>query len=200
MTKETESWQERRLSERFILYRKGDPAATCCPPTGPCYCNSKMIPEALARQIQEHPLKLDSTAIVPTPAKRRNSTYLALACANAVSQGQMTRKFRQMFENPPVKEPPTLLSRAQVQQAIQESRMRRNSIASVIGSSIPAPIMETDPTFPTSPPPPKPVQPVHQPQHYGSMISLTSSKVAPPKPAKPIHQQYSPTNGSIIPF
>ena len=33
-------------------------------------------------------------------ARRRNSTYLALACANAVSQGSMTRKVRQMFESP----------------------------------------------------------------------------------------------------
>ena len=31
--------------------------------------------------------------------RRRNSTYLALACANAVSQGAMTRKVRQIFEN-----------------------------------------------------------------------------------------------------
>jgi hypothetical protein len=47
----------------------------------------------------------DKMPTFPAPSggeavRRRNSTYLALACANAVSQGSMTRKVRQMFESP----------------------------------------------------------------------------------------------------
>ena len=99
------------------------------------------------------------------PGKRMsNSTYLALACANAVSQGSMTRKFRAMFEQQPAKEPPALMSRAEVKMAIQESRMRRNSIASSTASLPVAPPPPSPPTYsngtdPTTPTKPAVAQP-----------------------------------------
>lgn len=121
-------------------------------------CSSCCI---MTDQMLMGPLGADETV---APGKRMsNSTYLALACANAVSQGSMTRKFRAIFEQQPAKDPPPLLSRAQVQQAIHESRMRRNSIACSSPSSPSSPPLPaqsitqgTDPTTPTTPT--KPVQ------------------------------------------
>ena len=77
------------------------------------------------------------------PVRRRNSTYLALACANAVSQGAMTRSLRQMFETQPIRETQPLLSRAEIQQAIQAAKLRRNSIAVCSSTNIPEPDVVT---------------------------------------------------------
>jgi len=92
---------------------------------------------------------------LPEPVRRRNSTYLALACANAVSQGSMTRKVRQMFENPPVKEVLPPLSRAEIQQSILANRMRRNSIQHIQHQEFPASNSEIlQESIPASPPSP----------------------------------------------
>lgn len=126
------------------------------------------------------------------PARRRNSTYLALACANAVSQGAMTRKFRQMFENPPVQETPKPLSRAEIKEAIQAARLRRNSIAFQPHHQLDDLMEDTDPTTPLTVKvrpvaPPKPAKPV------------TSPSSLPGSPVKSMNSIVIPNNNNISP-
>lgn len=127
------------------------------------------------------------------PARRRNSTYLALACANAVSQGAMTRKFRQMFENPPVQETPKPLSRAEIKEAIQAARLRRNSIAFQPHHQLDDLMEDTDPTTPLSlkirpAAPPKPAKP-----QFNSFSIIKQTSSSPVSPVKLIHSGSPPS-------
>jgi hypothetical protein len=129
----TDEWKNyRRLSRRQILFQQQQES-------GPGSSSSSSVQVTLCSQCC-HPTEMDSgstmdqtttttTTVSHIPARRRNSTYLALACANAVSQGAMTRSLRQMFETQPVRETQPLLSRAEIKQQIQAARLRRNSIA-----------------------------------------------------------------------
>ena len=107
--------------------------------------------------------------------RRRNSTYLALACANAVSQGAMTRSLRQIFENAPVQQAaPPLLSREEIKQAIKQAKLRRNSIAVQPDSANDQP----DPSMPFS----STVMAV-------PAIVVPSPPTPPPKPSSLLKQQ-----------
>ena len=137
LTDEAE-WDPRRLSRRHILKQHKTKlhqvtlCSQCCLPTA----KSNMDTTATPQQV---------------PPRRRNSTYLALACANAVSQGAMTRSLRQMFETQPIRETAPLLSRAEIKQAIQAARLRRNSVV-VCPSASPEPPVATEPLVVTAVP------------------------------------------------
>lgn len=119
--------------------------------------------------------------------RRRNSTYLALACANAVSQGAMTRSLRQMFETQPIRETQPLLSRAEIKQAIQAAKLRRNSIAVCpatndddVVTAVPAVVIDTTPvSSPTKPSaassPVKFIRPVSPTAHMKTISSSPPS-------------------------
>lgn len=182
----------RRLSQRFVVALPRRPRRNIPEPVAPL----PPVPPpkrlcAACRGLFLLPTTMMTDQIFTQqqpPPKRRNSTYLALACANAVSQGAMTRKLSAMFENPPVREQPPLLSRAEIKQAILESRMRRNSIASGM-MSLPtqtSPTTDTDPTSPNSPPPAKPYQQQHYNSHMMGNATSPTAPPTPPKPAKPI--------------
>ena len=120
-------WQKKEeVSRRWILEQNPTSLEQGCTPERaqeqreqvPCCCDPADV--AAKGKMLDFP---HSESV----ARRRNSTYLALACANAASQGSMTRKFREMFENPPVKETLPPLSKAEIQQSIQAQRLRRNS-------------------------------------------------------------------------
>jgi len=82
------------------------------------------------------------------PVRRRNSTYLALACANAVSQGSMTRRVRQIFE--------ARENNATAAKPVQPvcKPMRRNSFNPLINDQM---IIIEKTTTPALPAPPAPL-------------------------------------------
>nr|CAH0109081.1 unnamed protein product [Daphnia galeata] len=130
----TDEWKNyRRLSRRQILFQQQEefyPESSSSSSVQVTLCSQC----CLSTEMDSNPATMEHQTPTPTttthiPARRRNSTYLALACANAVSQGAMTRSLRQMFETQPVRETQPLLSRAEIKQQIQAARLRRNSIA-----------------------------------------------------------------------
>ena len=123
----TDEWKNyRRLSRRQILFKQqGEFYPESSSSVRVTLCSQC----CLSTEMDSNPATMDQTPTTHIPARRRNSTYLALACANAVSQGAMTRSLRQMFETQPVRETQPLLSRAEIKQQIQAARLRRNSIA-----------------------------------------------------------------------
>lgn len=130
----TDEWKSyRRLSRRQILVQQQEEFHE--PSVQVTLCSQC----CLATEMHDASQKADTTPsasqLVGGGGRRRNSTYLALACANAVSQGAMTRSLRQMFESQPVRETQPLLSRAEIKQQIQAARLRRNSIAVLYPSS-----------------------------------------------------------------
>ena len=94
-------------------------------------CDGLFLADDIDEDIDDYDDIIDEMPGPETLPRRRNSTYLALACANAVSQGSMTRKMREMFEaQSAAREPPALMPsprRSDIAHGLRAQRSARRS-------------------------------------------------------------------------